>query len=451
MIVGELAQPGLWITISIETSSFWPVYAQRVVFRGQVLWVLPLMVGFFPSIAMAKPPGQSEEACERVLMRFLSALSWVERRGFLSTSVTRSSRPVPRLRADPKSSSVCEEFRLVYLPEPADDGAMHALALMREGRGLNHPGYAFLSYFRVLERAFSDKPKQRVPWMTHQLTTLKDREALSAIAKITAAGITDIGAHLYNARRSAVAHANGDAIIDPDDPSQLRAVESDLPIIAALAERAIEEVLGVETSNTVYDKHLYELAGFKLILGERLVDAIINEIDVGEETTVDFPPMDVRIRRRKQHHTLANMSVSRLERVGKILRLVLRSENVVAELRFDLDFASERLVFDPFDGLFGQDDESPEAADAVADLKSFGNELLMNGEIQILNSETQEIIARKDAYYLRNAFVDVAVADDEVRLWREKAAERRDPSLIMRHAMDRLARRYTTTVRSANL
>jgi hypothetical protein len=30
---------------------------------------------------------------------------------------------------------------------------------------------------------------------------------------------------------------------------------------------AIEEVFGVETSHTVWKKHLYELAGFKEILG----------------------------------------------------------------------------------------------------------------------------------------------------------------------------------------
>lgn len=53
--------------------------------------------------------------------------------------------------ADERGFSICEEFDLSYFPEPASERALLALALMREGRGLNHPAYAFLSFFRVLE------------------------------------------------------------------------------------------------------------------------------------------------------------------------------------------------------------------------------------------------------------------------------------------------------------
>jgi hypothetical protein len=45
----------------------------------------------------------------------------------------------------------------------------------------------------------------------------------------------------------ALAHAQYDPIIDPDDPQQLEELRSDLPIMEALAEMAIETELGVET------------------------------------------------------------------------------------------------------------------------------------------------------------------------------------------------------------
>ena len=40
---------------------------------------------------------------------------------------------------------------LSYFPDVGDEKAQLALALMREGRGLNHPGYAFLSFYKILE------------------------------------------------------------------------------------------------------------------------------------------------------------------------------------------------------------------------------------------------------------------------------------------------------------
>ena len=61
--------------------------------------------------------------------------------------------------------SICEEFDLSYFPEVTNEKAMLALGLMREGRGLNHVGYSFLSFYRVLEVAFSTD-KQRIAWIS---------------------------------------------------------------------------------------------------------------------------------------------------------------------------------------------------------------------------------------------------------------------------------------------
>jgi hypothetical protein len=91
---------------------------------------------------------------------------------------------------------------------------------------------------------------------------------------LKAKGISDIGAHLYESGRCAVAHANRKPIVDPDDPSDMRRMQSELPIMTALAQKAIEEELGVQTSQTVYCKHLYELAGFKEILGADTVERL---------------------------------------------------------------------------------------------------------------------------------------------------------------------------------
>ena len=82
-----------------------------------------------------------------------------------------------------------------------------------------------------------------------------------------AQSISDIGEHLYASGRCAMAHAKREPVIDPDDPEDARRLWAERPIVLELAQRAIEEKLGVETSQTVWQKHLYELDGFKRIFG----------------------------------------------------------------------------------------------------------------------------------------------------------------------------------------
>src|SRR5271168_522750 len=71
-------------------------------------------------------------------------------------SVTGGSLPRPMGREKKMGFSISDEFDLSYFREPTDQPALLALALMREGRGLNHPAYAFLSFYRVVEVAFPD-------------------------------------------------------------------------------------------------------------------------------------------------------------------------------------------------------------------------------------------------------------------------------------------------------
>src|ERR1700688_271196 len=82
VIKGELAQHGDWIVANISTGSFWPVVSQKVHWRGVDIWIMPVMRGFFPAVAMMVPPGKSRAECEVLVMRFISMLSWVEEKGF---------------------------------------------------------------------------------------------------------------------------------------------------------------------------------------------------------------------------------------------------------------------------------------------------------------------------------------------------------------------------------
>jgi hypothetical protein len=445
VFVGELAESGYWVVASIDTWNPWPVIAQCVTYRGKTIWIIPLMADHYPGLAIKLNQGLDQEASEKLLMQFLSTAGWVERRGYLVESIGLASRPTPLGRQARFGVSICEELHLTYLPEP-DDRAMLALALLREGRGLNHPGYAFLSFFRVLEVALPQSDA-RTAWMTDALGRLKESRAKMAIEALQQSGVADLGSHLYVARRSAMAHAGRGQIINPDDPKQMREVRTDLPIIEELATLAIEEVLGVESAFTYYDKHLYELSGFKSIIGNDLLAVLDKETEMTEGAMLEVPEIDVTIRKRVPYPALQKLTIAEIERRGRNLYLAFRSISGRVRFSIELDFRAERLRFDLVDGVVGKDDGSPEAAEEIADIRRFYAEYFLNGELQIHNADTGELIARKDAFIPRNMIFDADAAQAGIDKWLQLAEERRDPTRRYRIEMARLTRPYQTSVK----
>lgn len=214
VIVGELAQNGEWIVANVSTNSFWPVTSQKVRWRGVDIWIMPIMKGYYPAMALMVPPGKSGAECQELVMRFLSMLSWVEERGFMvEGGLGGGNLPRPMGRDKERGFSICQEFDLSYFPEVTDGQALLALGLMREGRGLNHVGYAFLSFYRVLEVAFSTD-KQRIAWISAALANLTGHGVKEAVDGIKAQGVVDVGKHLFQSGRCAMAHANRKPIVD---------------------------------------------------------------------------------------------------------------------------------------------------------------------------------------------------------------------------------------------
>src|ERR1700732_4254244 len=82
-------------TTNISTNSFWPVTSQKVRWRGIDIWIMPIMKGYYPAVAVMVPPGKSRAECEELVMRFLSMLSWVEGRGFMVDGLGGGNLPRP--------------------------------------------------------------------------------------------------------------------------------------------------------------------------------------------------------------------------------------------------------------------------------------------------------------------------------------------------------------------
>jgi hypothetical protein len=270
---------------------------------------------------------------------------------------------------------------------------------------------------------------ERGEWISDRLQSLSDHRAKEALAKLQAQGIADVGAHLRDSGRRAMAHAREEPIIDPDDPADARRLWSELPIMISLAKLAIEEVFGVETSHTVYLKHLYELAGFKKILGEEIVDHVTRGEQIAAGRMTDIPRINVQLRRHPPFPALSNLNPVDVGQQGTSLRMRFASGDGNVRLQFILDFAEERLRFDLFNDVVARDSGTADGAIAVADLKRFCNAYFGNGQLLIYSADSGELLSRKDAYIPMNMWLDHRAAEADVAHWMQVAEERRNAEM----------------------
>jgi hypothetical protein len=84
----------------------------------------------------------------------------------------------------------------------------------------------------------------------------------------------------------------------------------------------------------------------------------------------------------------------------------------------------------------------PESAETIAEVRRFENEYVGNGQLHIVDADTGDLIARKDAYIPVNMFLDQDVADAEVTYWKRMAEQRRDRNMRYAKEMTRLSVRY---------
>lgn len=421
----DLKKPGHWVVANIDTSIAWPVDVHEITFAGVKFWVLPVTTDAYPGIA-ARLDGISRENLEKLMLQLLSAISWVDGGGISLNSFSGGSLPGSMGRSQEGGYTIRSEFDYPYLPEVEGDKAKLALALMREGRGLNHTAYSFLSFYRVLEVAIGNGQKRK-EWMPNALDRLQDSRASQAVADLRAEGIEDVAKHLFDSGRCAIAHASSDPIINPDDPADTRRLFQELPIMMNLAVLAIEEKLGVKTSSTIYREHLYELAGFKEIFGEQLVKQISegDMIEAGQQ--LNLPNISFRLRGKPPFPPLENLEPVLVQQTGKSVQLRYAKEDRSIEVRFILNFEKERLEFDIHDGIYGSsDDDSPEFAETKSHMLEFTKWYFMNGRLEIINTESGKEISRKDAFIPVNVIVQPEGFDRDIEFWRGIAATRRE-------------------------
>lgn len=419
----ELTVNGEWMSLNIDIRTPWPTKPQTFNFEGHQIWVMPITTDNYPGLAANKPANMDRDECFALLHRALSVLAWLQDTGAVVAHMSGGS--LPRMMGIRQSFgyAIRDEFDLSDLPVIENPGSKLALALMREGRGLNHPGYSFLSFFRALEAAIP-QGKIRATWVTENIDKLDGHRAKEALEKLKATIKGDIGKHLFESSRCAIAHAKADPIINPDDPRNARRLDAELPIIEALAVLAIEEHLGIQTRHKVWQEHLYELRGWKDILPAVVIDASLSAKPDDIESDVDLPVINFRLRRSDPFSLLEGMTPVHVGVTNKRVELVYRSADGLAEVIFWLNFAEQRLEFDLYRSFSLFDDGSVAAARNGKERCRFIWDYFGNGEIQIWDANTGKLISRVGAFLPRNMMSNLDGHVVDLAAWDKFIADR---------------------------
>lgn len=420
MYEGELIQRGQWVVGCIDGPIAWPTAKQTASFRGHKVHIIPVTKELYPAVALRCPPGLSRRDAERVLSRFLSALSWMTEQGV--SVVDWVGGDLPRSMGRERSHrSLRHLFDFANLPDATDPRFELALALLREARFINHPAYAFLSAFRVFETHLNGR-KAMVDWINANTGSIDGFRSERALKKLVASQ-PDVGAYLYESGRCAVAHANRHPVVNPDEPEELRRLGEELPLIIELATRLIEAEFGIETGRTIYRKHLYELSGFKRLFGDQIVAQIL--AGTVPDQNVEIPHIDVGLSGHEPFPALCRLSPTSLIVKDGLVQMTLESEERPVAIRFRLNFPEERLEFEIESDFFCSDAGSADGAEHVAQALKFKYEYYANGRLQLTDHDTGDVLARKDEFIPVNVFVDHKGALAEVQKWLDEAASRR--------------------------
>lgn len=418
-----LLQAGSWKLINIDPRMAWPTSAQSFEFEGFPIWLIPITENAYPGLAMRDGPQDRNEAYA-VLYRALSVISWMQGAGATVVGAGGGSPlfPIYGIERPPREYQR-DPFDLTEMPNVEDPNAKLALALMREGRGLRHPAYSFLSFFRIVERAVPNG-RRRGEWIEDQIGRLDEHRANQALSELRERIEGPIGTHLYDSGRCAVAHAGGEVVANPDDPEDYLRLSRELPIMEELAVKAIETVFGIQTRRTIFREHLYELRGWKRIFGEELVKDIRDGGAIPEGATLDLPMINVRFRLSEPFDCLEGMLPTGWSVHEGKAEVSYKSADGFAAINLLLDFANERQVIAHETGVQLNDDGSADAARVGKQLAQFLHALYCNGALQIWDAMKGELIAKSDAYLPVNMMFNPEGAKAELDRWDEEIVGR---------------------------
>jgi hypothetical protein len=425
LLTGELAVNGNWVVANLDTAIPWPMELVRVAFRKRTLFLLPPTSTLppnggptppcdtYPSVVVNLNAGESFDNGMLIMSHFLSSLAWVERHGASVEYWSGGNLPSP-MGGRPRHPTYTQKFYRPYLPDTSEQRARWALAFYREGLTLNHVAYQILSFFKILN-IFLPTGSEQKGWINAHIEDVSAGDATKRISLIrTEHG--DVGEYLYSSGRCAIAHAGEAPTADPENPTDIRRLGEDLPLVRALAEIAIEQEFGIKSASTVYREHLYELEGFREVVRAPRVERIKTLAPIGPGDWPLLPTLSFRLVSHDPYQPLERMNARIVKIDQGIVSVKCSSKEGLTRLTLKLNFAEERLQADIMSDLDTEDDGSATSARAAATVDQFKLDYFKNGILEVWDVDNGRLLGRCDAFLPFNVDMSRTIASFEARI-----------------------------------
>ncbi|MDE0243932.1 MAG: hypothetical protein OXM59_01085 [Gammaproteobacteria bacterium] len=418
---------GRWIVATVVPQVAWPTKKQIVNYDGVEFILFPEGDNESAGIGVQidKHSLDDKEARKRI-MEFSSALAWAESRGI--EIVDWGGGNLPRVMHVMRGRITVDFLPTDHLPNPRGADERAALALYREGISLKNPFYAFLSLYKAISRIIPDG-KKRAKWIAQALDDIDDHQAKERLDALSEDG-RDVGEYIWQAGRNAIAHAEREPYVNPDELDDYYRLYSDVPLIRNLAELAIEKRGGVRRRFTIMGEHLYELEGFRKIIPDHILEMLKKGQPVPKDTLIEMPDTyTVLARRNAETHAFKNMKLGPLGQIEEGMIVDFISEDDGIAFRVLLHFAGERLVFDPVRGIgFTRDRAKKGRIRSEIKMLQFQRTILGNGHLEVWDSDTQRRLGRSETCVPLNCFVNTEFYEAELRELRQLLDEWDEPN-----------------------
>lgn len=385
---------GPWIIANIDSWIPWPQKRTIVSYKNFKMYLFPEEEGLFAGIGVIKNGSFNDDAIRKAIMQFASELAWVEQTRINIVSWGGGSHPFRVVKRSNIPSIVSSHFRITYLPEIEEVKARLALAFYREGLGLDHKAYSFLSFYKIIN-IFYENGNDQKEWIKQNYSKITKNKVRDRINELAKKGI-QIEDYLYRSCRCAVAHAFNDPIIDPENLEDNLRLSNDLPVIKNLVELLIENELNIKTSQTIWKEHRYELMGFKEVIGDDTIIKILNSEGINQ---INLPQnISVQIWGKAHYSPFEEMILVAANLDETILLLEYISKDSLITFYLNLDLKNERLIIDPVDGIIKRDDNTSKAAKNISEVYRFLIDYFTNGSLEIWDNSTNSCLGFCDPF-----------------------------------------------------
>jgi len=403
---------GEWVVAGVQTSIPWPTKMQIVTFEGFDFILRPGSDRATPTICLnAQKFGLTAKDARDRILRFGSALAWSESNSFEVSIWTGGTRAVGVGRMQ---GNVAQDFLdCEFLPAIPNEDAATALALYREGLSSASHFYAFLSLFKTISFVYRDG-KRREDWFKQTLPNLTEQRAVQRIQDLRALGV-DVSQYLWDEGRNAIAHAERDVIVNPDKTIDHERIYADLPIVQALARKAIQERFRVwpRLSQEAPDRSLIE--GFESLLGKEIIESAANSIDIRSQNIESPDSITVVVRNCASFRYMDGLRIKQMRQAPESIIVQLTNIDETLVLIFTIQCKEKRLVFEPFGQHAGTslNQTSRSSIDLAMRMHELIWRYLCNGRLEVWDEEHDELLGMTDPYIPFNALLDSDAHDRE--------------------------------------